>query len=78
MLALIVIAWVLADSLSANAIGPVLTFPDQGHDHIAPGQPHPTYNSDPATSGWHREEFPPTRGQASELIERLRNENGRG
>lgn len=30
-----------------------LTFSDQGRDHIALGQPHPAYNSNPPTSGWH-------------------------
>ena len=28
-------------------------FPDLGHAHLAPGQPHPQYNSDPPTSGAH-------------------------
>jgi hypothetical protein len=27
--------------------------PELGRDHIARGQPHPPYNSDPPTSGWH-------------------------
>lgn len=31
----------------------VLELPDQGRDHIVPGQPHPPYNSNPPTSGWH-------------------------
>lgn len=31
----------------------VVDFPDQGRDHIVPGQPHPPYNSNPPTSGWH-------------------------
>lgn len=26
---------------------------DQGRAHIAPGAPHPAYNSNPPTSGWH-------------------------
>jgi hypothetical protein len=29
------------------------TFPDLGHAHLRPGQPRPTYNSDPPTSGAH-------------------------
>lgn len=33
--------------------GPGLSFPDQGHGHLAPGQPHPRYNSNPPTSGAH-------------------------
>lgn len=28
-------------------------FDDQGYDHIRPGEPHPPYNSNPPTSGWH-------------------------
>ena len=32
---------------------PVTTYPDQGRDHIFPGQAHPDYNSNPPTSGWH-------------------------
>ncbi|HUS13964.1 MAG TPA: DUF3105 domain-containing protein [Chloroflexia bacterium] len=40
--------------------GKILEFPSQGNTHIQPGEAHPPYNSDPATSGWHREEFPPT------------------
>ncbi len=32
---------------------PVVVYPDQGRDHVAPGQPHPPYNSNPPTSGWH-------------------------
>ena len=28
-------------------------YPDLGHAHLQPGQPHPVYNSDPPTSGAH-------------------------
>ncbi len=31
----------------------VVEYPDQGRAHISPGQPHPAYNSNPPTSGWH-------------------------
>src|SRR5205085_1778806 len=61
LVAVAVIFWQVQDMLSAAAIGPVLTFPDQGHTHIGPSDTHPPYNSDPATSGWHREEWPPAR-----------------
>jgi hypothetical protein len=37
--------------------GKIIEYADQGHDHIAKGATHPAYNSDPPTSGWHREEF---------------------
>lgn len=29
--------------------------PIQGTQHVAPGEPHPPYNTDPPTSGWHYE-----------------------
>jgi hypothetical protein len=32
---------------------PIQSFPTQSRDHIAPGQPHPPYSSNPPTSGWH-------------------------
>lgn len=31
----------------------IVSAPDQGRDHVGPGQPHPPYNSNPPTSGWH-------------------------
>jgi hypothetical protein len=31
----------------------IVTVRDQGRDHVAPGQPHPPYNSNPPASGWH-------------------------
>jgi hypothetical protein len=30
-----------------------VSVPDQGRTHVAPGQPHPPYNSNPPASGWH-------------------------
>jgi hypothetical protein len=60
LVALSVLAWFVFDPLGTDGVSPVQTFPEQGRIHIAPGQPHPPYNSIPATSGWHREEFPPT------------------
>lgn len=30
-----------------------IRYPSQGQDHIAVGQIHPAYNSNPPTSGWH-------------------------
>jgi len=63
VLALVVlglVAWTVAEQSDPNyGIGPLMELPDQGHTHIAPGQPHPPYNSNPATSGWHREEWAP-------------------
>jgi hypothetical protein len=31
----------------------IIQVPDQGRAHVVPGQPHPPYNSNPPTSGWH-------------------------
>jgi len=31
----------------------VVEVADQGRDHLGPGVPHPAYNSNPPTSGWH-------------------------
>ncbi len=39
--------------LSNAAQVPGLTFPDQGNAHLRPGEPHPSYNSSPPTSGPH-------------------------
>ena len=35
------------------ASGPGEHFPTQSRDHVAAGAPHPAYNSDPPTGGWH-------------------------
>jgi hypothetical protein len=32
---------------------PGVQYPDQGTEHIPRGKPHPAYNSNPPTSGWH-------------------------
>jgi hypothetical protein len=40
-------------AISGGASGPGQSFPDLGHAVLRPGQPHPTYNSDPPTSGAH-------------------------
>lgn len=37
----------------ANQPVPGQAMPIQGQEHIALGQSHPPYNSDPPTSGWH-------------------------
>ncbi len=38
----------------AGQPGPqIVDYAEQGREHIFPGQPHPAYNSDPPTSGWH-------------------------
>jgi hypothetical protein len=32
---------------------PIVSVADQGRAHVAPGEPHPAYNSNPPASGWH-------------------------
>jgi hypothetical protein len=39
--------------ISGSSTAPGVAFADLGHSHLAPGQPHPRYNSDPPTSGAH-------------------------
>ncbi len=54
LLALILVAggvWLVARS--AGTAVPGQRIPIQGQQHIAVGQTHPAYNSDPPTSGWH-------------------------
>ena len=48
-----VVAWSIRQ---ANQPVPGEAVPIQGQQHIAPGQSHPAYNSDPPTSGWHYDE----------------------
>jgi hypothetical protein len=48
-----VVAWSIQ---RANQPVPGEAVPIQGQQHIAVGQSHPPYNSDPPTSGWHYDE----------------------
>lgn len=41
------------DPAAAGGQIPGERFADQGRDHISPGDGHPEYNTQPATSGWH-------------------------
>lgn len=43
---------------NVNAPLPGQKYPAQGNDHINPGQPHPPYDSNPPTSGWHYPTWP--------------------
>lgn len=38
---------------SAAGTGVIVDYPIQGQTHIPEGSPHPQYNSNPPTSGWH-------------------------
>ncbi len=38
---------------ATGSCGNVQSFPSLGQEHIAQGQAHPPYNSNPPTSGWH-------------------------
>jgi Protein of unknown function (DUF3105) len=40
-------------AVSGGTSGPGQAFSDLGHAKLAPGQPHPTYDSNPPTSGAH-------------------------
>lgn len=43
-----------APSVNLNAVPETaVNYPIQGRDHIEEGSPHPPYNSNPPTSGWH-------------------------
>ncbi len=54
MLALALIAaGVLLAVRQASQPLPGESVPIQGQQHVAPGEMHPPYNSDPPTSGWH-------------------------
>jgi hypothetical protein len=44
------VAWAVGQSLRPP---PGEALPIQGQQHIAVGEDHPPYNSDPPTSGWH-------------------------
>ncbi len=39
--------------VDAAPTGPGERIPDQGRDHVEPGEGHPAYNSVPGASGWH-------------------------
>jgi len=41
--------------VASSQCSPVQDFPSQGNTHIAPGESHPAYNSNPPNSGWHWE-----------------------
>ncbi|TMI77413.1 MAG: DUF3105 domain-containing protein [Bacillati bacterium ANGP1] len=64
VLVLSVVVWVVWGAVRANSPSTtagvagqpklnVIDYPEQGREHIFPGQQHPSYNSDPPTSGWH-------------------------
>lgn len=59
--------WRLFPFQSANAPLPGTVYPSQGNTHINPGQPHPPYNSNPPTSGWHYP-TPPKRGIYTQVL----------
>jgi len=50
---LVVALGVYLANRSASNPAPGVYFPAQTRDHIAVGAPHPAYNSDPPTGGWH-------------------------
>ncbi|HET6781858.1 MAG TPA: DUF3105 domain-containing protein [bacterium] len=50
LLALLIGVWAVRASTRPK---PGVAYPNQGRDHISRGAPHPPYNSNPPTSGWH-------------------------
>ena len=50
ILAVAIAGWAVWASTRSK---PGAAYPDQGREHIARGAPHPPYNSNPPTSGWH-------------------------
>jgi len=53
LVVILVAAGVWLATRSTTPVTPGQRVPIQGQQHIAPGQTHPAYNSDPPTSGWH-------------------------
>ena len=49
----------------------IVSVPDQGRTHVAPGEPHPPYNSNPPASGWHYAGTAPWGFHNSELPDEL-------
>lgn len=45
--------------------------PGQGADHIRLGQPHPPYNSNPPTSGWHTPQTAPWGSHRVEIADEI-------
>jgi hypothetical protein len=50
---------------------PGVQYPDQGSEHIPRGKPHPAYNSNPPTSGWHNPESGPPGAYREEIPDEL-------
>lgn len=46
------VAWLMATRAGGEQ-SPAKSYPIQGTQHIAEGEAHPPYNSNPPTSGWH-------------------------
>jgi hypothetical protein len=49
----LVLAGIIGFNIYREGQKPGEKFPDQGNIHLDLGKDHPTYNSDPPTSGWH-------------------------
>lgn len=50
ILAVVIVGWAVYASTRPK---PGVAYPNQGAEHITRGAPHPPYNSNPPTSGWH-------------------------
>jgi hypothetical protein len=73
-LAAVVVAIVAALAWAATRPQPPLPgveYPNQGGEHIPRGQPHPAYNSNPPTSGWHNPESAPPGAYRDEVPDEI-------
>lgn len=74
--AIAVVVVVIVGLLGWSAVRPApplpgVQYPDQGGEHIPRGKPHPAYNSNPPTSGWHYAETVPPGAYREEIPEEI-------
>lgn len=70
-IAVAVIALTLGFGCTAFRPKPGEAFPSQGREHIAPGESHPAYNSNPPTSGWHYAQAAPPGAYRQEIPDEI-------
>lgn len=69
--AAVIVAIIGVVGWSATRPKPGVQYPDQGGEHIPRGQPHPPYNSNPPTSGWHNPETVPPGAYRDEIPDEI-------
>ncbi|MDP2936738.1 MAG: DUF3105 domain-containing protein [Dehalococcoidia bacterium] len=67
VLVVLVVLGVVLLSSGPKEQATVRSIPIQGNQHVKPGDPHPAYNSNPPTSGWHYEDPAPWGVSESEI-----------